>query len=99
MCKQKDSEKILLIIPIKRSVDQNEDQVNKKLCIFCDLDGSEPLHDSLHLIKQILYEMATEMGDRDLLRNISGRYCTSIACQSIEISIMLISDLWKVLAS
>ena len=23
-------------------------EINKNLCIFCDLDGSEPLHDSLH---------------------------------------------------
>ena len=33
--------------------------------------------------------MATDMGDRDLLRKFSGRD-TSTDCQSIEISIMLI---------
>ena len=40
----------------------------------------------------ILYEMA-DVGDRDLLRKFSGRDCTSIDCQSIEISIMLIRSL------
>ena len=36
--------------------------------IICDLDGSEPLHElSTFKANRFLYEMATEMGDRDLL--------------------------------
>ena len=53
---------------------QRPSEINKKLCIFCDLDGSEPLHEfSTFNANRSLYELATEMGDRDLLINISGR--------------------------
>ena len=62
----------------------------KNLCIFCDLEGSEPLYKfSTFYANRSLYEMATEMGDRDLLIKNLGRdlvaleaKITSIACQT-----------------
>ena len=64
MCqiKQTDREKTRLIIPIKRNVDQNEDQLKAFSVIWIDQNH---YMNSLHL--RFLYEMATEMDDRDLL--------------------------------
>ena len=86
MLKQKDSEKTQLIIPIKRNVDQNEDQVKEIKTYAFSVIWMDQNHYMILYI-QILYEMATDMGDRDLLRKFSGRDRTSIDCQSIEMLI------------
>ena len=75
---------------------------NKNLCIFCDVDGSEPLHEfSTFNTNRSINQMATDM---DLLVKISGGDLVAMEakyhfnCLS-KYRNVLISDLWKVQAS